>query len=41
MIRVGATKTNFDPISIDYFVGGYPNSVKVELGPLIFIKGDN
>ena len=41
MMRVSGTKPGFNPLSIDYFVGGYPISNKVELGPLIFIKGDN
>ena len=39
-IRIQATKPSFDPISVDYFVGGYPTAVKVELGSFIFVKSD-
>lgn len=40
-MRIEATKNNFDPIGIDYFVGGYPNTDKIELGTFSFYKGDN
>jgi hypothetical protein len=40
-IRVSAQKTGFDPINVDYFVGGYPITDKVELGSFAFVKGDN
>ena len=40
-MRLEATKTNFDNIGVDYFVGGYPNTDIVELGTFSFYKGDS
>ena len=40
MIRIWVNKTGFDPLSIDYFVGGYPLTNVVEIGGLLLVKGD-
>lgn len=40
-MRLEAQKSNFDPVFVDYFVGGYPNTDVVELGTFSFYKGDN
>lgn len=33
-------KTGFDPLSVDYFVGGFPLTDVVEIGGLLLVKGD-
>src|SRR3569833_2500558 len=40
-MRLEATKTSFQQISTDYFVGGYPISDRVEMGSFAFIQADN
>lgn len=40
-MRLEASKIGFDPIVVDYFVGGYPDADIVELGTFSFYKNDN
>jgi hypothetical protein len=39
-MRVQATKKNYNTISFDYFVGGYPLSSKIEIGSYAFYTND-
>jgi hypothetical protein len=40
-MKIEATKTGYQPIIVDFFVGGYPITDKVELGTYAFYQTDN
>lgn len=40
-MHMAASKSGYEPVAMDYFVGGYPNSLTVELGSLLFFHQDN
>lgn len=40
-MKIDATKPNYEPLTVDYFVGGYPITDKVELGQFAFYQSDN
>lgn len=39
-LRVTAERKNYQPIVFDYFVGGYPNAERVEMGVYVFYVAD-